>query len=50
MIELQVILSFDQFGDALKRLVIAIVFHHGIEKDYLMKVLNLLLHLIPYFL
>ena len=50
MMELQIIFPYNQFGDALNKLVIAMVFDYGNQKDYLMKVLNILLHLILYFL
>ena len=46
MMVLKIVQSFKQHKDVLKRLVIIMtIFYHGNLKDYLMKVLSVLLHL-----
>ena len=42
----QLIQYFNHYINVLKRLPILIIFYHGVLNDYLMKVLNLFLHLI----
>ena len=46
MMELKIILRFSQPINILKRVVIAIIFRQENKRDYLIKVLNLLLPLI----
>ena len=50
MMGLKIIYCFNHSVDTLKKLVIAIMFQHGNQKDCLIKVLNLLLYLIIAFL
>ena len=50
MMGLKIIYCFNHSVDALKKLVIAIMFQHGNQKDCLIKVLSLLLYLIIAFL